>query len=44
MSTYGYSMPRYFQEMPTIGKPLTSENAENRDEIVKVEEEIKAAL
>ena len=44
MSTYGYSMPRYFQEMPTIGKPLTSENAENRDEIVKVEEEIKQLI
>ena len=44
MSTYGYSMPRYFQDMPTVGKPLLSENDENRDAIVKVEEEIKQLI
>ena len=44
MSTYGYSMPRYFQDMPTVGKPLLSENDENRDAIVKVEEEIKRLI
>ena len=44
MNTYGYSMPRYFQDMPTIGKPLAGENEENRDEILKVEDEIKQLI
>ena len=28
-----YSMPKYFQNMPVIGRPLTNPNAENEAEI-----------
>ena len=44
MSFYGYSMPGYFQDMPSIGKPLPSENAENREQILEVEQEIKQLI
>ena len=36
-----YSMPRYFQNMPELGKELRSENAENTAELKAVEQEIK---
>lgn len=36
----GYSMPRYFQNMPQIGKPVSGEDKENREQIQKIEEEI----
>lgn len=36
----GYSMPRYFQNMPAIGEPLYNTDAENRQEIKAVEKEI----
>jgi len=35
-----YSMPRYFQQLPQVGKPLNRENAENAQEIKAVEEQI----
>jgi len=35
-----YSMPRYFQQLPQVGKPLNKENAENVQEIKAVEEQI----
>ncbi len=40
MSTFGYSMPSYFQNMSTIGSPLTAANAENEAELRKIEEEL----
>lgn len=40
MNINGYSMPRYFQNMPTIGSPLTAENPENIQEIEAIEQEI----
>ncbi|MDD4321364.1 MAG: carboxyl transferase domain-containing protein [Acidaminococcaceae bacterium] len=36
-----YSMPRYFQNMPALGKELKGENAENTAELKAVEQEIK---
>ncbi|MFK4785375.1 acyl-CoA carboxylase subunit beta [Fusobacterium sp. MFO224] len=39
-----YSMPRYFQNMPTVGKALSAANKENTEAIKKVEEEIAAAV
>ena len=36
----GYSMPRYFQGMPQIGKPLVSYDEENERELREVEDEI----
>ncbi|MCL1828293.1 MAG: glutaconyl-CoA decarboxylase subunit alpha [Oscillospiraceae bacterium] len=41
MSTFGYSMPVYFQNMPTIGEPLSAPNAENEAELRKIEEELE---
>ncbi len=35
-----YSMPGYFQNMPTVGKAIRAVNAENETDIKKVEEEI----
>lgn len=35
-----YSMPKYFQNMPTVGKGLTAKNAENEASIKAVEEEL----
>ena len=37
-----YSMPSYFQTMPTIGTELTKVNEENIAEIQEVEQEIHA--
>lgn len=42
MSKFGYSMPRYYQNMPSIGRPLVNQNDENERELRKVEEEIAA--
>ena len=36
-----YSMPRYFQNMPMLGKELRSENTENIAVLKAVEQEIK---
>ena len=36
----GYSMPRYFQNMPQIGKALNTENLDNREKIEQIEEAI----
>lgn len=36
----GYSMPRYFQNMPQIGKPVEKEDVGNREQIQKIEDEI----
>ena len=36
----GYSMPRYFQNMPQIGKVLNTENLDNREKIEQIEEAI----
>ena len=41
MSFYGYSMPGYFQNMPSIGSPILAEKDENREQILDVEEEIR---
>jgi glutaconyl-CoA decarboxylase len=41
MSTFGYSMPSYFQNMPTIGAPLDAANAENEAELKKIEEALE---
>ena len=35
-----YSMPKYFQNMPTVGKGLVTKNAENEASIKAVEEEL----
>lgn len=39
-----YSMPSYFQNMPTIGKALPAVNAENEQEIRAVEDDIHAKI
>jgi glutaconyl-CoA decarboxylase subunit alpha len=44
MSTFGYSMPSYFQNMPTIGAPLSTANAENEAELKKIEDELQKEL
>ena len=35
-----YSMPRYFQQMPQVGKPLKKVDAANEEQLKKIEEEI----
>ncbi len=44
MSTFGYSMPSYFQTMPPIGAPLETANAENEAELKKIEDELAKEL
>ena len=44
MSTYGYSMPTYFQNMPTIGAPVGAPNAENEAELKKIEQDIQSEI
>ena len=44
MSIFGYSMPGYFQTMPSIGAPVAAPNAENADELKKVEDAIKKEI
>ena len=39
-----YSMPRYFQNMPELGKELRSENTENTAELKAVEQEIQELI
>ena len=34
-----YSMPKYFQEMPTIGKPLVAPKQENADALKEIEKD-----
>lgn len=41
MGDHGYSMPGYFQKMPTIGTADGNKNPENEAEIKKIEQEIK---
>ncbi len=43
MNGFGYSMPRYYQNMPTVGKPLVNRNEENEKELKKVEGDIAAS-
>lgn len=44
MSTFGYSMPSYFQNMTTIGAELQLPNAENEAELKKIEDEIQKEI
>ena len=44
MSIFGYSMPSYFQSMPSIGAPNTAPNAENEESLKKVEAAIKQEI
>ena len=39
-----YSMPGYFQNMPTIGKELVNPNPENEQEIKAVEQDIHESI
>lgn len=39
-----YSMPAYFQNMPVVGKPLSTYNAENEEQIQAIEDEIRALI
>lgn len=40
MSDYMYSMPGYFQTMPTVGRPLNRPNPENEKELKDIEADI----
>ena len=44
MQNNGYSMPGYFQNMPTIGKVLTEQNLDNESAVKAVENEIKELI
>ncbi len=44
MSTFGYSMPSYFQNMATIGTPVETVNAENEAALKKIEETIQKEI
>lgn len=44
MSDFGFSMPRYFQGMPEIGKPLPETKPENEAELKQVEQGIHEAV
>ena len=35
-----FSMPKYFQDMPVVGKPLVNANAENEAELKEIEKNI----
>ena len=39
-----HSMPKYFQEMPTIGKPLAAPKQENIDALKEIEKDIHAKI
>lgn len=39
-----YSMPRYFQNMATVGKPLSTANAENTEALKQIEKEIMNSI
>ena len=42
MSTFGYSMPSYFQNMPQIGTALNAVNEENAKSLKDIESELEA--
>ena len=44
MSTYGYSMARYFQNMPKIGSALNEEDPENIQALKEVEADVAAKI
>ena len=44
MSNFGYSMPGYFQNMPTVGAPVSAPNAENAAELKRVEESVQKEI
>lgn len=44
MNGYGYSMPGYFQNMPIVGKAISSPNTENEAIVKQVEQEIHEAI
>ena len=44
MSTYGYSMPTYFQNMPVIGAPVAAPNDENASELKTIEQDIQSEI
>ena len=44
MSDFGFSMPRYFQNMPEIGKDLVEVKEENAAELKEVEKEVHEAI
>lgn len=39
-----YSMPKYFQNMPTVGKPLTAANSENTEALKAIEVDIHETI
>lgn len=39
-----YSMPKYFQNMPTLGKPLAAANNENMEALKAIEADIHEAI
>ena len=39
-----YSMPGYFQNMPTVGKDLVNPNPENEQELKAVENDIHESI
>ena len=39
-----YSMPKYFQNMPTVGKALVNANPENVESVRAVETDIHEAI
>lgn len=39
-----YSMPKYFQNMPIVGKSLNQNNSENEEDIKKIEKELKKRI
>ena len=39
-----YSMPKYFQDMPTIGKPLVNVKEENANDLKAIEKDIHAKI
>ena len=39
-----YSMPGYFQNMPTVGKALVNPNPENEQELKAVENDIHESI
>ena len=44
MSDFGFSMPRYFQNMPEIGKDLVEVKEDNAAELKQVEKEVHDAI
>jgi len=44
MSDFGFSMPRYFQNMPEIGKDLVEVKEDNAAELKQVEKEVHEAI